>query len=147
MDMIGFHKEVAAAQEESQQPHYRDQHKRPKYQAQVTPDEKKRPAFPDSIDTEANRVLFATYMQNNDTSPTYGDTNPPDPPLLNKSPGNQSKDVHWVQRHLASSREDNWICTKGAGLSSYYSNPTKAVYTLFNWHNKDITASDLQAIE
>ena len=86
-------------------------------------------------------------MQNNDTSPTYGDTNPPDPPPLNKSPGNQSKDVHWVQQHLASSREDNWICTKGAGPRSFINNPTKAVYTLFNWHNKDITASDLKAIE
>ena len=94
MDMIDFHKEVTAAQEETQQPHYWDQHKRPKTQAQVTPDDIKPAALPDSIDTKANRVLFAAYMQNNETLPTFGDTNPPDPPPLNNTPGNQSKDVH-----------------------------------------------------
>ena len=147
MDMIAFQKEVAPAQEESQRPHYQDPHKRPKYQAKVTPDKKKYPAVPDSIDTNPIRVLFETFMQNNSTSPTYGETHQPDPPPLNNSPGNQSKDVHWVQQHLESSREENWICTKGAGARSFINNPTKAVYTLFNWHNKYITASNVQAIE
>ena len=44
-------------------------------------------------------------------------------------------------------REENWVCTSGPGISSYYSNPTKAVHTLYNWHNIAISDSDLSNIE
>ena len=94
MEMIAFQKEVAPAQGEIQRPHYQDPQKRPNKQAKVTPDKKKSPAVPDSIDTDPIRVLFETYMQNNGISPTYGDAYQPDPPPLNNSLGNQSKDVH-----------------------------------------------------
>ena len=44
-------------------------------------------------------------------------------------------------------RKANLVCTSGPGISSYYSNPTKAVRTLFNWHNIAISDSDLSNIE
>ena len=53
----------------------------------------------------------------------------------------------WANIHLATTREDNWICTRGTGISSYYSNPKKAVHTLFNWHKIAVSDSDLNNIE
>ena len=147
VEMIAHQKEAARSQEDSQQFHYQYPQQRPNKQAKVTPEKKKSPAVPDSIDTDPIRVLFETYLQNNGTSPTYGDTYQPDPPPLNNTQGNISRDIHWVQQHLESYREENWICTRGVGSRSFIDNPTKAVHTLFNWHNKRITASDVQAIE
>ena len=79
--------------------------------------------------------------------PIPGETQPPKAAAVNNTEGNQYKNADWAQKHLAIAREDNWICTKGTGTSSYFSNPKKAVHTLFNWYNKDVTASDLNAIK
>ena len=65
----------------------------------------------------------------------------------NNTIGNKFRFAEWANSHLATTREDNWICTRGTGISSYYSNPKKAVHTLFNWHKIAFSDSDLNNIE
>ena len=79
--------------------------------------------------------------------PVFGNTHPAKKSAVNNIEGNKFQYTEWAHKHLASTRKDNWICTKAAGPSSFYSNPKKAVITLFNWHNKEITASKLNAIQ
>ena len=146
IDLIDFHKHGTTAQA-TPQPLIRDQHKRPKTQTKVTPDDTKPATLPSRVDTDANRVLFTAFLRDNGMMPTFGETHPPKASAVNNTDGNKYQDVYWAQTHLAITRKDNWICTKGTGSSSYFSNPKKAVRTLFNWHDKDITASDLDAIQ
>ena len=65
----------------------------------------------------------------------------------NNTIDNKFQSAEWANIHLATPREDNWICTRGTGISSYYSNPKKAVHTLFNWHKIAVSNSDLNNIE
>ena len=53
------------------------------------------------------------------------------------------KSTVWNNVHLAPTREENWVYTRGPGASSYYSNPKKAVRTLFKWHQLIVSDSDL----
>ena len=66
---------------------------------------------------------------------------------INNIDGNKYKSADWVQRHLATTRKDHWICTKGTSTSSYFSNPKKVVHTLFNWFKANVTDSEVKAIK
>ena len=78
--------------------------------------------------------------------PFVGNTHPAKKVPINNADGNKTQYTAWANEHLACPREDNWICTRAAGSSSFYSNPKKAVITLLNWHQKDPTASEVEAI-
>ena len=71
----------------------------------------------------------------------------PNAVAINTTIGNMHKNTAWTNVHLAPERKDNWICTSGPGSSSFYSNPTKAVRTLFKWYQFIISDSDLSNIE
>ena len=130
-DLIDSHKHGTAAPV-TLPPQYWDQHKRPKTQTRVTPDEKKPTAFPSCVDTKGKRELLTTFLWVAGMIPTLGETHPPKAAAVTNTEGNQYKNADWAQKHLAITRKDNWTCTKGTGTSSYFSNPKKVVHTLFN---------------
>ena len=117
--------------------------KRPKIN--VTPKELKPAAFLSFITTDAKRQLYITFMQA--MMPALFETQTPKVPAINNTDGDKYKSVAWAQLNVVTTSEDHWICTKGAGTSSYFSNPKKAVHTLFNWFKADVTDSDLNAIK
>ena len=118
-------------------------YKRPKIE--VTPEELKPAAVPSFITTDTQRQLFMAFMQTMMPAPI--ETQTPKVAAINNIDGNKYKSAAWAQLNLATTRKDNWICTKGTGISSYFSNPKKAVHTLFNWYKKDVTDSNLNAIK
>ena len=66
---------------------------------------------------------------------------------VNTTPGNIFKDTAWTNNHLVPKRQANLVCTSGPGPSSYFDNPTKAVSTLFNWHNIRMSETELSNIQ
>ena len=66
---------------------------------------------------------------------------------INNMDINKFQSAAWAQINLATMRKDNWICTKGTGISSYFSNLKKAVHTLFNWYKIAVFDSNLNNIE
>ena len=116
-------------------------YKRPKIN--VTLEEMKLAAFPSSVNTDGKLQLYMTFMQTMIPAPI--ETQTPNAAAINNTDGNKYKSAAWAQLNLATMREDNWICTKGTGISSYFSNPKKPVHTLFNWFKADVTDSNLNA--
>ena len=66
---------------------------------------------------------------------------------INNIDGNKFQTTEWAQRHLATAHQQHWISTKTTINSSYFSNPTKAVQTLLNWFEANVTESYVKAIE
>ena len=66
---------------------------------------------------------------------------------VNTTDGNIFKDTAWTNNHLAPTREANLVRTSGPGPSSYFANPTKAVSTLFNWHELRMSENELSNIQ
>ena len=153
INLIDYHTQVNVARTEPQRP-IGAKNKRPKTDNTVTPEPTNQAASPTGGAAEANRVLdfmqeHGDFLQQHGliTMPFFANTHPARKSAANNKEGNKFQDTDWAHKHLACTREDNWICTKGAGPSSYYSNPKKAVHTLFNWHNKEITANEVNAIQ
>ena len=153
INLINYHKHGNAARTEPQRPIW-DKNKCPKTDTVVTPEPSKQAALPTPGNAEANRVLDFMYehgdfLQQHGliTMPFLGNTHPAKKSPVNNIEGNRFQDTEWAHKHLACTREDNWICTDAEGPSSFFSNPKKAVITLFNWHDKKITASEVNAIQ
>ena len=126
--------------------------KRPK--TSVTPEVMEPPAFPSYINTDDKRQLFTEMLQiverilgpiDASAPPAVAINNPA--VAINTTDGNKYKSTAWANIHLAPDREKNWVCTSGPGPSSFYSNPTKAVRTLFNWHQIVVSNSDVSNIK
>ena len=66
---------------------------------------------------------------------------------VNTKEGNVYKDTVWTNNHLVPKRQANLVCTSGPGPSSYFDNPTKAVSTLFNWHDIRMSENELSNIQ
>ena len=103
--------------------------------------------FQDRIETPEQRKLYTQFMHTAEMNPA-----PPDAPAttaagVNTMDGNNYKDTAWANTHLALTSKANLVCTSGPGISSYYSNPTKAVLTQFNWHNIPISENELSNIK
>ena len=122
-------------------PRIQETNKRPKIH--VTPVKEKPVAFPDYANTPAKRVLYTEMMGLPDPIDAQAQT----AVATNNIIGNKFRSAEWANIHLATTREENWICTRGTGISSYYCNPRKAVHTLFNWHKIAVSDSDLNNIE
>ena len=153
IELINFHKHGNAAVTAHQRP-IRDKNKSPKTKTTVTPETSKQAAFPHSGDAKAKQVIdimqqHGDFMQQHGIMPMplFGNTHQAKKLAVNNIKGNKFRNTELAHKHLACTRKDNWICTKAAGPSSFYSNPKKAVITLFNWHDKEITASKLNAIQ
>ena len=110
----------------------------------VTPEEMKPAALPSFVNTDAKRTLYMTFIQAMMPAPI--ETQTPKAAAINNTDGNKYKSATWAQLYLTPTRKDNCICTKGTSISSYFSNPKKAVHTLFNWFKADVKDSDLNAI-
>ena len=141
-NMIEIHKNGTAAPT-TPAPQNQGTSKRPK----ITPDKRKPVAFPRFANTPARRVLYPKMMQAAEMMPDLIETQPQTAVATNNTDVNKFQSADWVNINLATTREDNWICTRGTGISSYYSNPKKAVHTLFNWHKRDVSDSDLNNIK
>ena len=113
----------------------------------ATPGEMKPAAFPSFVHTDAKHQLYTNMVQAAEMMPDPFETQPQAAAANNNTDVNKFQSTNWAQINLATTREDHWICTKGTGTSSYFSNPKKAVHTLFNWFKADVTDSDLNAIK
>ena len=105
------------------------------------------PVFPSYINTDAKQQLFTEMMQKAERMPDPIDASAPPAVAINTTVGNMHKTTTWANDQLAPDHEDNWICTSGPGPSSFYSNPTKAVRTLFSWHQIIVSDSDVSNIK
>ena len=103
--------------------------------------------FPDGCDTPDQRKRYTKFMHTPEMMPASTDAPATTAADVNTTGGNQYKTTAWANDHLAPMSEANLVCTTGPGISSYYSNPTKAVRTLFNWHDIAISDSELSNIE
>ena len=103
--------------------------------------------FPDFCDTTDKRDRYTRFAHSPEMMPAT--TAAPATPTanVNTMDGNQSKTTDWANDVLAPTREDNWIATTGPGISSFYSNPSKAVRKIFNWHDVPITDNELSKIK
>ena len=120
-------------------------YKRPKIE--VTPEELKPAAVPNFAATNAQRQLLAAFMQIPAMIPVPIETKTQKVAAINNTDGNKYKSADWAQLNLATTRKNNWIYTKGTGISSYFSNPKKAVHMLFNWYKKAVSDSNLNNIK
>ena len=103
--------------------------------------------FPNAVKTPEQRELYTEFMHSaamNSAPPAATKKNAAN---VNTTDGNIFKDAAWANNHLAPKREANLVCTSGPGPSSYFDNPTKAVSTLFNWHEIRISETELSKIE
>ena len=114
---------------------------------EVTPEELKPAAVLNFAVTNAQRQLLAAFMQIPTKIIAPIETQTPKAAAINNTDGNKYKSADWAQLNLATTRKDNWICTKGTSISSYFSHPKNAVHTLFNWYKKNVSDSDLNNIK
>ena len=115
--------------------------------AHIIPEVMKPAAFLDWANTDAGRNFFTRVMQQSELLPNPMDAQAQTAAAINNTIGNMYKSTAWANVHLAPMREENWICTRSPGASSFYRNPTKAVHTLFNYHQIIVSDSDLSNIE
>ena len=104
-------------------------------------------AFPGWANTSLRQNLFTYAKQQSELLPGPTDAQAQTVAAINNTIDNKHKSTAWANVHLAPTREETWICTRGPGASSYYSNPTKAVHMLFNWHKITVSDSELSNIE
>ena len=112
----------------------------------IAPNEGKPAAFPD-YNCSAKRRLYTEPEEAAQLVPDPIDAPAQTAIAINTTISNMHKNTAWANVHLAPTREDNWICTRGPGASSFYSNPKKAVRTLFNWYQIIVSDSNLSNIE
>ena len=112
----------------------------------ISPD-KRKPVTVPACNFSAKRKLYTGPEEAAQLVPDPIDALAPPAVATNTTIGNMHKNTARANVHLAPEREDNWICTSGPGASSFYSNPTKVVHTLFNWYQIIISDSDLSNIK
>ena len=104
-------------------------------------------AFPDWANTTFRQNLFTHVKQQSELLPDPTDAQAQTASAINNTIGNMHKSTAWANVHLAPTREENWVCTRGPCASNNYSNFTKAVRTLFNWHQIIVSNSNLSNIK
>ena len=102
--------------------------------------------FPDYCDTPEKRDRY-TFVHSQEKMPASTAAPATTTANVNTTGGNLFRTTDWANDKLAPTREDNWIETTGPGSSSFYSNPSKAVRTIFNLHDVAITDNELSKIK